>query len=71
MTDVIALTAELAYALYENGLITRDDLTRTLEKCINAASIDAGYADKLGVPFPDTKFDDSDLETLTKGDGHE
>jgi hypothetical protein len=64
MSDVIVLTAELAYTLYENGLITREDLTRTLEKCINAASIDTGYAGRHGLPFPDTKFDDSDVKEI-------
>jgi hypothetical protein len=63
MSDIIVLTAEIAFKLFENGDITREELTRTLEKCINAAAISNGYADELGLPFPDTKFDDSDLES--------
>lgn len=64
--DVIVLTAEIAFKLYEEGHITRKDLTRTIEKCINAAALSNGYAEKLGLPFPDTKFDDSDLEAEAK-----
>ena len=63
MPDIILLTVEIAFKLFENGGITREELTRTIEKCVNAVSIENGYADKLGLPFPDTKFDDSDLET--------
>jgi hypothetical protein len=61
--DPILLTVEIAFKLFENGDITREQLTRTVEKCINVVAIENGYADTLGLPFPDTKFDDSDLET--------
>jgi HD superfamily phosphodiesterase len=66
VADLIVLTAEIACKLHEAGHITREELVRTLEKCINAAAISNGYVDKLGLPFPDTKFDDSDLETATE-----
>jgi len=60
--DVILLTAEIAAKSFAEGRLTEKQATRAIEKCINAASIDTGYAAKLGVPFPDTKFDDSDLD---------
>ena len=61
MTDVIVLTAEIAFELYKEGHITKTDLTRVIQKCINARAIENGYVEKFGMPFPDTKFDDSDL----------
>lgn len=64
--DLIVLTAEIAFKAYEEGQLSREQLTRTIEKCINAASIQSGHAVELGLPFPDTKFDDSDLETESK-----
>lgn len=60
--DIVMLTAEIACKAYEDGQLSREKLTRTIEKCINVTSIQNGDAAKYGLPFPDTKFDISDLD---------
>lgn len=61
MDDFVYLTAEIAYQAFEAGKLTREQLFNTLEGCINVIAIENGYADRLGLPFPDHKFDNSDV----------
>lgn len=61
MTDFVYLTAEVAFEAYEQGKLTREQLFNTLEGCINVIAIENGYADQLGLPFPDHQFDNSDV----------
>lgn len=44
--------AEIAFRHYEEGRISQEALVRVLEQCINVASIENGYADEYGLPFP-------------------
>jgi hypothetical protein len=52
MSDVRPLV-EIAFRLHEQGRITREELVRIVEQCINVVSLENGYAEKLGLPFPD------------------
>lgn len=61
MNDFVFLTAEIAFQAYEQGKLTRQQLFNTLEGCINVIAIENGYADQLGLPFPDHQFDNSDV----------
>jgi len=44
--------AELAFQLYGQKRITREELVHVIEQCINAVAIENGYADQHGLPFP-------------------
>jgi hypothetical protein len=44
---------EIAFRLHDQGRITREELVRIVEQCINVVSLENGYAEKFGLPFPD------------------
>lgn len=50
-----AETAKIAFDLHEKKLLSRQELVRVLQECVNAAAIENGYADEHGLPFPDRK----------------
>lgn len=52
MTDLRSII-DTAFRLHEQNRLSREDLVRLLEQCINVVSIENGYADELGLPFPD------------------
>lgn len=58
MSDSIDLIAALAFKQHEEGKITKEQLVRQLQLCINARAIGNGYADEFGMPFPEAKFDE-------------
>lgn len=62
MTD-LKPAIETAFCLYEEDLITREELTHIIEQCINIVSMENGYADELGLPFPDAQIS---FETIEK-----
>ena len=47
--------AEGAFRLHEEGRITREELVRIIEQCVNAAAVANGYADEHGLPFPEER----------------
>lgn len=51
MRDVRPLI-ELAFRLYEEGHLSREDLTDIVGDCINIVAIENGYASKHGLPCP-------------------
>ena len=47
--------AELAFKLHEEGRIDKNKLVSMLETCVNIASLENGYAEKHGLPFPKSR----------------
>jgi hypothetical protein len=50
---VIQMLVELAFRLHEEGILSRDDLTRIVGECINSVAIENGYAAEHGLPLPE------------------
>ena len=50
--DLISQIAERAFALYERGELDAPELVSLLESCVNARTLENGYADRYGLPFP-------------------
>lgn len=46
------LIVETAFRLHEEELLSREDLVRLLEQCVNATALENGYAEAHGLPFP-------------------
>lgn len=47
------LIAETAFRLHEKKYLSREELVRILQACVNATALENGYADKYGLPFPE------------------
>ena len=45
--------AKIAFDLHENKCLSREELVRILQGCVNVAAIENGYADEHGLPFPE------------------
>lgn len=50
MIDLVLLTVEIAFKAYEERQLSKKDLTRTIETCINVVSIENGYLVYGGMP---------------------
>jgi hypothetical protein len=61
VTDVRHIV-DLAFRLHDQGRITREELVRIVEQCINVVSIENGYAEKLGLPFPNVTEDEPEAD---------
>ncbi len=48
-----AKLAEIAFSLHTRGHLSREELVRVLQQCVNGTALDNGYADMYGLPFPD------------------
>lgn len=44
--------AEIAFDLHERKCLSREELVRVLQGCVNITALENGYADALGLPFP-------------------
>jgi hypothetical protein len=44
--------AETAFRLHEKKCISREELVRILQQCVNATVLENSYADQYGLPFP-------------------
>lgn len=44
--------AATAFRLHKEKRISRKELMRILQQCVNVVAIENGYADELGLPFP-------------------
>ncbi len=49
----LMLVIEVAFRAYARGHLSRVELARVVEQCINIATIENGYADEHGLPFPE------------------
>ena len=47
--------AKIAFDLHEKKVLSRAELVRILQGCVNVAALDNGYADEHGLPFPDKR----------------
>lgn len=47
--------AKIAFEMHEKKYISREELVRVLQGCVNAAALENGYADEHGLPFPDKR----------------
>ena len=45
--------AKIAFDMHEKKYISRKELVRILQGCVNVAALENGYADAHGLPFPD------------------
>lgn len=46
------LIIETAFRLHKEKLLSREDLLRILEECVNATALDNRYTDTYGLPSP-------------------
>ena len=44
--------AKIAFDMHEKKYISREELVRILQGCVNVAALENGYADAHGLPFP-------------------
>lgn len=44
--------AKIAFDLHDEGQLSKKELVRILEGCVNLAALENGYADAHGLPFP-------------------
>ena len=51
--------AEIAFRLHEKKLISKEELVRILQECVNITAIGNGYADEYGLPFPEREEEPS------------
>lgn len=47
--------AKIAFDMHEKKYLSRDELVRILQGCVNSVAIENGYADEHGLPFPDNQ----------------
>lgn len=47
-----AKIAALAFDLHEKKYLSREELVRVLQDCVNVTALENGYADQYGLPFP-------------------
>lgn len=52
---MVKLIAETAFRLHKEKLLSRKDLVRILQDCVNVTALENGYADTYGLPFPGRK----------------
>jgi len=50
--DPLALIVKYAFDAHQRGSITRAQLVECVENCVNARSLENGYASEHGLPFP-------------------
>lgn len=51
MSD-LKLVVETAFQLHEKKRLSREELVRILQDCVNITALENGYADQYGLPFP-------------------
>lgn len=52
MSNSPRLIAEIAFRLHDEKKLSREDLVRILQDCVNVTAIGNGYADVHGLPCP-------------------
>jgi hypothetical protein len=50
--DTVLLMAKIAFKNFKEGHLSKAELMKVLQRCINIRALENGYADRFGMPFP-------------------